>query len=64
MDDAKYIVLSKSIVEGRHYGLINPPSQVEATRYPFGWPLILAPTYASFNGAFLPLKIVSLDTGS
>ena len=46
MDDAEYMVLSKSIAEGRDYGLINPPNEVLPTRYPFGWPLILAPVYA------------------
>jgi 4-amino-4-deoxy-L-arabinose transferase-like glycosyltransferase len=58
-DDAQYVVLAKSIAGGGPYGLVHPPDAVMPTRYPFGWPLLLAPAYALF-GNFQSLKLVSL----
>lgn len=59
MDDAEYIVLAESIVFGPNYGLINGPDDVQPTRYPFGWPLVLAPVYFLSGGSFQALKLVS-----
>ncbi len=60
MDDAQYVVLAESLAQGAQYGLVNQPSEVLPTRYPFGWPLLLSPIYALFGGDFQPLKMVSL----
>jgi len=59
MDDAEYVVLAKSIASGPSYGLINEPNSVQPTRYPFGWPLLLAPVYSLSGGNFQALKLVS-----
>jgi hypothetical protein len=42
-DDASYAVLTESLVRGPAYGYINEPGYPGPTRYPFGFPLILAP---------------------
>lgn len=60
LDDAEYIVLAESIVEGSDYGLIYGPGETLPTRYPFGWPLLLAPAYALAEGGFQALKAMSL----
>jgi hypothetical protein len=59
MDDAQYIVLAESIVEGEDYGLIYPPQQILSTRFPVGWPLILSPFYKLFDGNIQSLKAAS-----
>lgn len=45
MDDAQYVVLAKSLVQGPAYGLVSGPGPALPTRFPFGWPLLLAPAY-------------------
>jgi hypothetical protein len=42
-DDADYIVLARSLVQSRTYGLINYPGQPGVSQFPFGFPLVLAP---------------------
>lgn len=42
-DDASYAVLARSIVHADAYGLMNEPDRPAATRYPFGYPLLLSP---------------------
>lgn len=60
MDDAEYIVLAKSILSSPEYGLVNGPDSVMSTRYPFGWPLLLAPIYQLTAGNLQSLKLISL----
>lgn len=60
MDDAEYVVLAESIAEGPAYGLVNDEAEVAPTRYPFGWPLLLAPIYYVSAGDIGALKLVSL----
>jgi len=43
MDDANYIILAKSIVQGHGYRQINYPDTPLETRYPPGFPLVLVP---------------------
>jgi 4-amino-4-deoxy-L-arabinose transferase-like glycosyltransferase len=60
VDDAHYIILARSLLDGEDYGLIHPPDQVLPTRYPFGWPLLLLPVYALSDGSFEWLKALPL----
>lgn len=60
VDDAQYVQLAQAIAQGHPYLLTTGPLRSWETRYPFGYPLILAPVYALFNGDFQPLKMVSL----
>ena len=43
MDDANHIILAESIAQGRGYRQINYPDAPLETRYPPGFPLVLAP---------------------
>lgn len=45
-DDANYILLARSLAQGGDYGLINTPEQPATSRFPFGYPLVLAPIVA------------------
>jgi hypothetical protein len=45
-DDAAYAVLARSIADGGPYGLIHAPGTPLATRFPCGYPLLLAPLVA------------------
>lgn len=62
MDDSSYAVLAKSLVLSDEYGLINVPGRALPTRYPFGFPLLLAPFAQLFPKTPAMLKIVSLVT--
>jgi hypothetical protein len=60
-DDALYVVLGRSLVGDRGFGLINVPGGVPApSPYPFGYPLILAPLVALAPGALDVLKLPAL----
>jgi|GEM_PF-3073632 len=59
-DDAQYVQLAQSIALGRPYVVDTGSGVILPTRYPFGFPLILAPVYALSNGNFEALKSVSL----
>lgn len=41
-DDASYVVLARSLVDSPEYGHISYPGDPLPTRYPFGYPLLLA----------------------
>lgn len=60
MDDASYVVLARSLVFGKSYGLINFPGESQSTRYPFGFPLLLSPLVLLFPQTFNTLKLISL----
>jgi hypothetical protein len=59
-DDADYILLTKSLVSGPAYGFTNTPGLVVPTRFPFGWPVLLAPVYALTNGDLQALRLIAL----
>jgi hypothetical protein len=61
-DDSSYAVLAKSLVLSDEYGLINVPGRALPTRYPFGFPLLLAPFAQLYPKTPDMLKIVSLVT--
>ncbi len=42
VDDATYIILSRSLLHSSNYGLINNPGNPAPGKFPFGYPLILA----------------------
>ncbi len=58
-DDAQYVVLARSLVDGPVYGMISQPN-IPASKFPFGWPLLLAPLVALSGGEYGMLKIASL----
>jgi hypothetical protein len=73
-DDASYLVLAQSISEGESYGLTNPPEETLPTRYPFGWPLLIAMAKAtnlsdiitlakSLSLLFTILNVIIIGTG-
>lgn len=59
-DDARYIILTRSLIEGNTYGMIHLPGAPDAPFYPFGFPLLLAPLVALFPNNFEALKALSL----
>jgi hypothetical protein len=59
-DDARYIILTRSLLEGNTYGMIHLPGPPDAPFYPFGLPLLLAPIMALFPNNFEALKALSL----
>jgi hypothetical protein len=60
LDDATYVTLAQSLVEADRYGLINLPGEPGATRYPFGFPLMLAPFAWALPDSQQALKMLSL----
>ena len=58
-DDARYVILARSLVLSDHYGMINAPDQ-PAAKYPFGYPLLLAPLVLLFPEDLDVLKVISL----
>jgi hypothetical protein len=42
IDDSSYIILARSLLHSAKFGLTNNPSTPEASKFPFGYPLILA----------------------
>lgn len=67
-DDSSYVVLAESLVRADAYGLMNEPDRPATTRYPFGYPLLLAPVTWVFPddpdaGRWLSL-LTTLATGA
>lgn len=60
IDDARYITLAQSIVQGEGYGIVDSSRGLIQATYPVGFPLVLAPVYALFGSNFVVLKTVSL----
>ncbi len=57
-DDAHYVVLAKSIAEGKGFRQINSPRMPMETTFPFGFPLLLAPIIKIFGVSIAALKLV------
>ena len=57
-DNAQYFVLGQSLAEGQGYMNINHPNPTSHTKYPFGFPALLAVLYPFFGFGFLGYKIV------
>lgn len=60
MDDANYVILAESIAEGRGYRQINYPDAPLETRYPPGYPVVLAPIIALVGNNLNLLKLPSV----
>jgi hypothetical protein len=59
-DDARYIILARSLLGADHYGMENVPGAPAPGKYPFGFPLFLAPIIALWPQDLSALQIVSL----
>jgi hypothetical protein len=57
IDDSHYIILAKSLATSPTFGMINVPGEPAPGKYPFVFPMALAPLIALFPGRneFLPL---------
>jgi hypothetical protein len=55
-DNAEFITLARSLVQGEGLTHINSPDPQPATKYPFGFPLLLAPMELFFPGQWTPMK--------
>ncbi|MFT5089948.1 MAG: hypothetical protein ACI906_001361 [Candidatus Latescibacterota bacterium] len=55
-DNAEFITLARSLVQGEGLTHINSPDPQPATKYPFGFPLLLAPMELFFPGEWTPMK--------
>ena len=56
-DNAEFITLARSLVQGEGLTHINSPDPQPATKYPFGFPLLLAPMELLFPGSWVPMKV-------
>ncbi len=59
-DDAEYVVLARSLAQGQGLRLASYPDTPATTRYPPGYPLVLAPLARAFPTELVPLQAVSL----
>jgi len=60
-DNAQFLTLAESLVKGRGYEYANFPYSLPSTKYPFGYPFLLAPLFLLFNyHTFIGYKIFSL----
>jgi 4-amino-4-deoxy-L-arabinose transferase-like glycosyltransferase len=56
-DNAEFVILARSLVAGKGFSYINHPEDRAATKYPPGFPLILAAWMALFGESFYSLKL-------
>jgi len=59
-DNARYLLVAKSLLAGTGYRIINSPDSPFETKYPFGYPLILAFIMSFFGKNLVFLKLFSL----
>lgn len=59
-DDAAYITLARSFLQGSGYGLINFPGEPRIANYPFGYPLVLSLIAAFSPNELASYKLVSI----
>lgn len=59
-DDARYVILARSLVISDQYGMINAPGDPPAGKYPFVYPLLLTPFIILFPQDPNALKFLSL----
>jgi hypothetical protein len=57
-DNAQFVVLGQSLAEGKGYKEINRPNPSDHTKYPFGFPVLLALSYHIFHLNYLGYKII------
>lgn len=56
-DNAEFVIISRSVAAGRGFSYINHPEERPATKYPPGFPLMLAGWSLLVGGSFLSLKL-------
>lgn len=56
-DNAEFITLARSLAQGDGLVYINLPDPQPATKYPFGFPLLLALPELLFPGEWIPMKV-------
>ena len=59
-DNAEYITLARSLVQGEGLTYIHSPEPGPATKFPFGFPLLLAPLAWAFPDDWVPMKALVL----
>jgi hypothetical protein len=59
-DNAKYIVLAKSIISGNGFRSLNFPDAPPETKYGFGYPVLIAPVVYFFPDNVIALKLVTV----
>lgn len=59
-DNATYMLLAKSMIQGNGYRDIWAPGMPPQTQYPFGFPLLLLPGIMLFPHSIIPLKFFVL----
>lgn len=59
-DDARYIILARSLLQGETYGLIYGPGEPAQAFYPFGFPLLLTPVVWLVPDNLQALRLTSL----
>lgn len=60
VDDADYAILASAVASGQAYGLTHGPGPAQPTRFPPGFPLLLAPVAWLFPGEPAAMRFVSL----
>ncbi|MBN1313934.1 MAG: hypothetical protein JXA42_00635 [Anaerolineales bacterium] len=60
LDDAKYVLLTRAVVNSEQFGLHYSPGAVMPTPYPIGYPVLLAPLFRLFQENLDLVKISSL----
>ena len=59
-DNAEYIILARSLAQGEGLTHIHSPEPGPATKFPFGFPLLLAPLAWAFPDDWVPMKYLVL----
>jgi dolichyl-phosphate-mannose-protein mannosyltransferase len=59
-DDARYVILAKSLIFSDRYGMINAPGGPSSQPFPFAFPLALSMLMRVFADNIEPLKLISL----
>lgn len=55
-DNTEFITLARSLAQSQGLSYINTPNPQPATKYPFGFPLMLAPLAWLFPEEWVPMK--------
>ena len=59
-DNAEFIILARSLAQGEGLSYIHSPEPRSATKFPFGFPLLLAPLAWAFPDDWVPMKALVL----
>jgi len=57
-DNAEFVIISRAVMAGQGFSYINHPQVRPATKYPPGFPLMLAIWSGAFGGGFVSLKVL------